>query len=91
MYCAIYKSSKKDSTYLYINRKDDFKDVPEQLLKTFGNPQFVMMVNLEKRQKLAIANIESVREKLNEDGFYLQLPPSPDTALQHIREKNTKL
>ncbi|KXF81787.1 YcgL domain-containing protein [Enterovibrio coralii] len=91
MYCAIYKSSKKDSTYLYINRKDDFKDVPEQLLKTFGNPQFVMMVNLEKREKLAIANIESVREKLKQDGFYLQLPPSPDAALQHIRDKNTKL
>ncbi|MDD1783030.1 YcgL domain-containing protein [Enterovibrio sp. ZSDZ35] len=91
MYCAIYKSSKKDSTYLYINRKDDFKDVPEQLLKTFGNPQFVMMVNLEKRDKLAIANIESVREKLKQDGFYLQLPPSPDAALQHIRDKNTKL
>ncbi|MEI8608542.1 YcgL domain-containing protein [Enterovibrio sp. Hal110] len=50
MHCAIYKSSKKASTYLYINRKDDFSGVPEQLLSTFGNPQFVMMVNLEKRE-----------------------------------------
>lgn len=91
MYCAIYKSTKKDSTYLYVNRKDDFSDVPEQLLKTFGNPQFVMMVNLEKREKLAIADIAKVREKLESDGFYLQLPPAPDAALQHIRQKNTKL
>lgn len=91
MYCAIYKSSKKDSTYLYVNRKDDFSDVPEQLLQSFGNPQFVMMVNLEKREKLAIADINKVRDNLKNEGFYLQLPPAPDAALQHIRQKNTKL
>lgn len=91
MYCAIYKSSKKDSTYLYVNRKDDFSDVPEQLLQSFGNPQFVMMVNLEKREKLAIADINKVRDSLKNEGFYLQLPPAPDAALQHIRQKNTKL
>ncbi|MBV7299542.1 YcgL domain-containing protein [Enterovibrio paralichthyis] len=91
MYCAIYKSSKKESTYLYINRKDDFSEVPEKLLQTFGNPQFVMMVNLDKREKLAIADIKKVRENLTNDGFYLQLPPPPDAVLQHIRQKNTKL
>lgn len=91
MYCAIYKSSKKDSTYLYVNRKDDFSDVPEQLLHTLGNPQFVMMVNLEKREKLAIADINHVRNNLKNKGYYLQLPPAPDAALQHIRQKNTKL
>lgn len=91
MYCAIYKSTKKESTYLYVSRKGDFSDVPEQLLQTFGNPQFVMMVNLDKREKLAIADINKVRENLKNDGFYLQLPPAPDAVLQHIRQKNTKL
>ena len=61
MYCAIYKSSKKESTYLYVNRKDDLGDVPQQLLQTFGHPQFVMMVNLDKREKLAIADISKVK------------------------------
>ena len=91
MHCAIYKSGKKAATYLYINRKDDFSDVPEQLLATFGNPQFVMMVNLEKRDKLALADIAKVRDSLKTDGFFLQMPPQPDAALQHIRNKNTKL
>ncbi|MDD1792912.1 YcgL domain-containing protein [Enterovibrio makurazakiensis] len=91
MYCAIYKSSKKESTYLYVNRKDDLGDVPQQLLQTFGNPQFVMMVNLDKREKLAIADLSKVKESLQNEGFYLQLPPPPDGALLHIRTKNTKL
>ncbi|WP_407333213.1 YcgL domain-containing protein [Enterovibrio sp. 27052020O] len=91
MYCAIYKSSKKDSTYLYVNRKDDLGDVPQQLLQTFGNPQFVMMVNLDKREKLATADLDKVKESLQRDGFYLQLPPPLDAVLQHIRVNNTKL
>ncbi|MEZ8142197.1 hypothetical protein A1OO_19710 [Enterovibrio norvegicus FF-33] len=91
MYCAIYKSSKKDSTYLYVNRKDDLGDVPQQLLQTFGKPHFVMMVNLDKREKLAIADLDKVKESLQRDGFYLQLPPPIDQVLQHIRANNTKL
>lgn len=29
MLCSIYKSSKKEGTYLYIPKKDDFSQVPD--------------------------------------------------------------
>ena len=38
MLCSVYKSSKKVQTYLYINKRDDFSDVPEALMKMFGRP-----------------------------------------------------
>ena len=36
MFCVIYRSSKRDQTYLYVEKKDDFSRVPEELMKGFG-------------------------------------------------------
>lgn len=35
MFCVIYRSSKRDQTYLYVEKKDDFSRVPEELMKGF--------------------------------------------------------
>ncbi|MBZ9611899.1 YcgL domain-containing protein [Rheinheimera maricola] len=84
MLCAVYKSLKKDRTYLYVQRRDDFSAVPEALLKTFGTPTLVTIVNLAKREHLALADIDRVRQQLTQHGFYLQLPPPEDNLLaQH--------
>ena len=84
MLCAIYKSLKKDNTYLYVNKKDDFSDVPEVLMNTFGKPQFVMVIKLEGR-KLALADVEKVKEALNTVGFYLQVPPPVTNLLDQYK------
>ncbi|PZQ27969.1 MAG: hypothetical protein DI557_23895, partial [Serratia marcescens] len=39
MLCVIYRSPKRDQTYLYVEKKDDFSRVPEDLMKSFGVPQ----------------------------------------------------
>jgi uncharacterized protein len=84
MLCAVYKSLKKDSTYLYVKQRDDFSAVPEALLKTFGTPVLVTIINLAKREHLALADIDKVQQQLQEQGFYLQLPPPVDNLLaQH--------
>ncbi|GAA03646.1 YcgL domain-containing protein [Photobacterium leiognathi] len=84
MLCAIYKSLKKDNTYLYINKKDDFSDVPEALMTTFGKPQFVMVLKLDGR-KLALADVEKVKEALKTVGFYLQVPPPVTNLLDQYK------
>ncbi|PSW59083.1 YcgL domain-containing protein [Photobacterium leiognathi] len=84
MLCAIYKSLKKDNTYLYINKKDDFSYVPEALMTTFGKPQFVMVLKLDGR-KLALADVEKVKEALNTVGFYLQVPPPVTNLLDQYK------
>lgn len=91
MYCSIYKSVKKQGSYLYISKKDDFKDLPESLMSVFGEPHFVMMLNLEKRETLARVDIEKVRGSLLKNGFFLQLPETLDRTLNHIILKNSKL
>ncbi|OTA15678.1 Protein YcgL [Xenorhabdus vietnamensis] len=85
MICVIYRSPKRDQTYLYIERKGDFSRVPEDLLKTFGEPQYSMMISLSERQNLANADIEKVKTALNEQGFYLQVPPPVESLInEHL-------
>ncbi|BET96794.1 YcgL domain-containing protein [Xenorhabdus taiwanensis] len=81
MICVIYRSPKRDQTYLYIERRGDFSRVPEDLLKAFGEPEYSMMISLSERKKLANADIEKVKTALSEQGFYLQVPPPVESLL----------
>ena len=75
MQCFIYKSSKKEQLYLYITKKDEFKEIPPLLMETMGVPQFVMELELTPDRTLARASAPEVLASLQEKGFYLQMPP----------------
>ncbi len=82
MLCSVYKSSKKAQPYLFINKRDDFSDVPETLMKMFGTPIMVTVLNLATKVKLGFADIDKVKENLAEQGYYLQLTPKEDDLLK---------
>ena len=90
MLCAIYRSNKKDQTYLYVNQRDDFSQVPESLMSVFGVPALVTMTNLDTKKKLALADLDKVKQSLKEQGYYLQLPPPKEDLLaQHKASLST--
>ncbi len=92
--CKIYRSSKKEGMYLYVDRTDDLSRVPETLLNSFGKPELAMTIALSPERKLARADIEKVLAAITEQGFYLQMPPSPDQCMRDMRamrDKNDKL
>ncbi|GBL03438.1 YcgL domain-containing protein [Glaciecola sp. KUL10] len=86
MLCAIYKSSKKADTYLYIPKKDYFEDIPKALMETFGQPIFVTLLALNKKPKVAGKPSIELQEILVQQGFYLQLPPKPEDLLAKHRK-----
>lgn len=88
MLCAVYKSKNKLDTYLFVEKRDDFSKVPEPLLAMFGQPVFVMLLNLAKRQQLAQADLSQVKQQLSEHGFYLQLPPPTENLLDELKQQN---
>ncbi|UPT55957.1 YcgL domain-containing protein [Dickeya zeae] len=90
MYCVIYRSSKREQTYLYVEKKDDFSRVPAELMKSFGLPHLVMLLPLDGSKKLASADIEKVKQMLKEQGFYLQLPPPPENLLDALQASAKK-
>ena len=77
MLVQVYRSSKREEMYLYASKADGLEKVPETLLKQFGEPEPVMILNLDGNRKLARANADSVVEKIREQGYYLQMPPAP--------------
>lgn len=80
--CAVYKSTKKQDTYLYLPRKDDFSGVPDALMSHFGKPVFVMLIPLDKRKELARLDADRLLAAFEKEGFYLQLPPPPEDLLK---------
>lgn len=73
MQCHIYRSNKKVDTYLYLQEKDDFSVVPQDLLQLFGEPEFSFSFELEEERKLAREDASEVLENLESRGYHLQL------------------
>lgn len=93
--CNIYRCSAKEGMYLY-TRKDTQKnrelaDLPEVLKKRIGNTTLAMTIILTPDKKLAVADAKKVIGSIEEQGFYLQMPPSPDAAMQAINMHNNHL
>ena len=46
-----------------------------------------MVLSLDKRERLANADIEKVKQGLREQGFYLQIPPPVESLLNvHLEQ-----
>ena len=90
MLTAVYKSLKKNETYLFIKKREDFSDVPDVLLDTFGPPQLVSILNIKNDTKMAISDAPKVIEALENSGFYLQLPPPPINYLDEHKKRKTQ-
>jgi uncharacterized protein YcgL (UPF0745 family) len=76
MQCAIYRSNKKTDAYLYVQEEGNFSRVPPDLLNLLGQLDLVMTLELTPDRTLARADPEQVRQQLDTQGYYLQLPPS---------------
>ncbi len=87
MICYIYRSKLKDEMYLYLKIKDQFEDIPIPLLKVFGQPEFSMMLDLTKREKLARVDVNKLLKELDKEGFYLQVPPPIQSLLSQDLSK----
>lgn len=85
MLCAVYKSSKKADTYLYVSRKDDFSAVPAALMNSFGKPIFVTLLAVDKRTQIAGKPVAAFKQLILEKQFYLQLPPKTEDLLSQHR------
>ncbi len=83
--CQVFKSPKRPEMYLYVDMKRGLQDVPEALLARFGEPQSVMTLVLTPERKLARVGAAEVLAGIDEQGFYLQLPPTEAGRLARER------
>ncbi|WNO11667.1 YcgL domain-containing protein [Teredinibacter sp. KSP-S5-2] len=80
----IYRSKKKEGMYLYIEKGTTLDSLPEALMTQFGTAEFSMVIKLTAERKLAQVSAEKVLQSLQDHGYYLQLPPAPESYMQQI-------
>ena len=91
MKCSVWKSARKEFTYIYLASGQVFEDLPAGLREAFGEPEFVMQLELAPDRSLAYEDAAQVRSNLAEQGYHLQLPPTDDpTGLLELTEKKEK-
>ncbi len=73
--CEIFRSSRKEEMYLYVDKRKGLVDVPEALMATFGKPVPVLTMILTEEKSLARVAARDVMAAIEEQGFYLQMPP----------------
>ena len=74
----VFKSLKKLDTYLYVDKSQDFEELPSALRDSFGQYKLVLEMELSPERKLARADTNQVLADIAVKGFYLQLPPTID-------------
>ena len=75
MQCSVFKSPRREYLYLYLRQGADLEDIPEGLAKVFGEPQFVIDLELSRRRPLAQEDVKQVMNNLETQGYHLQMPP----------------
>lgn len=73
--CTVYRSNRKAETYLYLAENTSFDELPDALQKQFGEPAFVMKLLIRPDRPLARVDVNQVLSQLDDEGYYLQLPP----------------
>lgn len=64
--------------YIYTEKADALNKVPEKLLEMFGTPVHVMDMPITVDKKLARIDTTKLFDSLNDQGYYLQMPPPKD-------------
>lgn len=86
-FVSVFRSSKKNDTYIFVRRDQDWEELPETLRSIFGQPVHAMDLVLTPDRKLARTTGRQVMEALEEKGFHLQMPEEQDDCVIEFRRK----
>ncbi|MEH6549664.1 MAG: YcgL domain-containing protein [Pseudomonadales bacterium] len=91
MITSIYRSARNEGMYLYVDKRDGLSKVPEPLMKRFGVAELAMTLLITPEKKLARADTAKVLAGIEEQGFYLQMPPTVFSEMAKMSDQNSKM
>ncbi|MCG8517092.1 YcgL domain-containing protein [Marinobacter sp. CA1] len=86
-FVSVFRSSKKEDTYIFVRRGHDWSTLPEALREIFGEPVHSMDLVLTPERKLARATGQAVLEAIEDKDFYLQMPEELESYVVEFKEK----
>ena len=75
--CTVYKSLKKDETYVFIPTTSQLSDLPDELKSVLGETEKIMTLTITPEKKMARGTGADVIKSFEEQGFHLQMPEKP--------------
>lgn len=84
--CSVFRSSKKDEMYLYVDKAEQLTRVPDALKEMFGAPVHVFDMLLTPEKELSRVEAVKVLEDIREKGYFLQMPPPKDDYLLNLHQ-----
>ncbi|MCK4710351.1 MAG: YcgL domain-containing protein [Gammaproteobacteria bacterium] len=88
MNCYIYRCAAKNDMYIFLKEQDDFSVVPKHIMKSIGETEFTMEIEMTAERKLAKEDPKTVLSNLDEHGFHLQLPS--DKSIEEVMTEIAK-
>ena len=76
MLSYIYRSEKKADCYLFLNEAVEQFELPDIVKTVVGDLHFVMELDIKPDTKLAMSKATAVLDAFEQQGFYIQMPPS---------------
>lgn len=88
--CEVFRSSRKEEMYLYVDKRRGLSDVPAPLLERFGTPLPALTLILTPDKKLARISAAEVMDAITDKGFYFQMPPAKEDYLLDLYRAPTE-
>lgn len=80
MQCFVYASQRRNGSYVWLARKDEFNVLSESLKAMLGELRLVLEMELDGQRKLPTEDAATVLDHLHVQGWHLQLPPTESLA-----------
>lgn len=75
MQCVVYRSDKREGTYVYTIAGEGLERVPETLRQSLAPLVEALSFELTPQRKLARTDAATVLANLSAAGFHIQFPP----------------
>ena len=89
MFCSVLKSHRKADTYLYLPKDTSLDELPMPLVQLFSPHTKVTILHVTPERKFARMSGATLLKRFDEDGFYLQIPPTQQDLLAMHRSLQT--
>ena len=81
-----YRHPKKEGMFLYLSQSMDWQKLPLELQDAFASKQEVIRFDFTPDKRLARVNAAVVYPTLQEQGYFVQMPPADINSLYAAEE-----
>ncbi|HEA26026.1 MAG TPA: YcgL domain-containing protein [Ectothiorhodospiraceae bacterium] len=85
IHTTIYRSKHRPGLYLFLAEADKFEVIPQEIMRSLGELELSMELDLHEERTLALSDVKSVMQNLKEYGFHIQLPPQDFDLEQQLK------